>query len=49
MPGRLRPDMRIVPLGSEGAILDLVGFLKYRDTKLVKQVSEIEGMDELLA
>ena len=35
-------DMRIVPLGSGGAILDLDWFLNYRDIKLARKGSEIE-------
>ena len=35
------PNMRIVPLGSGGAIFDLEWFLKYRDIKLVKPASKI--------
>jgi hypothetical protein len=42
-------NMRIVPLGSGGAILDLDWLLNYHDIKLVIQVSEIEGKDDLLA
>jgi hypothetical protein len=38
--------MRIVPLGSGGAILDLDWFLNYRDIKLAIQVSEMEGKDD---
>ena len=41
--------MRIVPLGSEGAILDLDWFHNYRDIELAIQASEIEGNDDLLA
>jgi hypothetical protein len=41
-------DMRIVSLGSGGAILDLNWFLSYGDTRLVKQALEIEGKDDLL-
>jgi hypothetical protein len=36
------PDMRIVPMGSGGTILDLGWFLNYREIKLIIQVSEIE-------
>ena len=39
--------MRIVSLGSRGAILDLIWFPKYRGTKLVIQASEIEGNDDI--
>jgi hypothetical protein len=42
-------DMRSVPSGSGGAILDLDWFLNYRDIKLVIQASEIEGKDDLSA
>jgi hypothetical protein len=42
-------DLRIVPLGSGGVILDLDMFLKYRDIKLDRQVSEIERKDNKLA
>ena len=35
-------DLRIVSLGSGGAILNLDWFLNYRDIKLVGEVSEIE-------
>jgi hypothetical protein len=42
-------DMRIVPLGSGGAILDLDWFLNYCDIKLVIQASEIEEKDDLSA
>jgi hypothetical protein len=45
----LVPDMRIVPLGSGGAILDLDWFLNYCDIKLVIHASEIEGKDDLSA
>jgi hypothetical protein len=38
-------DMRIMPTGSGGGILDLDWFLVYRDIKLVIQLSEIEGKD----
>ena len=41
--------MRIVPLGSGSAILDLDWFLNYCDAKLVIQVSEIQGKDDLFA
>jgi hypothetical protein len=41
--------MRIVPLGSGGGILDLDWFLKYWEIKLIIQMSEIEGNDDLLA
>ena len=34
-------DMRIVPLGSGVAVLDLDWFLNYRDAKLVIQASEV--------
>ena len=43
------PDMRIVPLGSGGAILDLDWFLNWRDIKLVIQPTERERNDDLLA
>ena len=39
--------MRIVPLGSGGAILDLDWFLNYCDIKLVRQASETEGNYDL--
>ena len=42
-------DMRIVLLGSGGAILNLYWFLSYRDTRLVTQASKIVGKDHLLA
>jgi hypothetical protein len=45
----LTPDMRIVPLGSGGRILDLDWFLKYCEIKLVIQMSEKERKDDLLA
>jgi hypothetical protein len=41
--------MIIVPLGSRGAILDLDWFLNYHDIKLVRQGSDIEQKDDLLA
>ena len=44
----IRTDMRIVPLGSGGTILDLDWFLNYRYTKLAIQPSEITGKDDLL-
>ena len=43
-----RADMRIVPMGSGGAILDLDWFLNYHDIKLVIKASEIEGKIVLL-
>jgi hypothetical protein len=45
----LTPDMRIVPLGSGGAILDLEWFLNHQDIKLVIKERELEGKDDLLA
>ena len=42
-------DMKIVPLGSKGAIFDFDWFLNFSDIKLVVQESEIEGKDDLLA
>jgi hypothetical protein len=50
LPGTsLASDLRIVPLGSGGAIMDLHWFLNYRDIKLVVDASEIEGSNDLLA
>jgi hypothetical protein len=49
LPTMYGTDMRIVPLGSGGAILDLHLFLKYRDIKLAIEVKEIEEKDDLLA
>jgi hypothetical protein len=48
-PLTLATDMRIVPLGSGGGILDLDWFLKYWEIRLVIKMSEIEGKDDLLA
>jgi hypothetical protein len=42
------PDMRIVPLGSGGAILYIDRFLNYRDIKLVIQVSGFIGLLQIL-
>jgi hypothetical protein len=42
-------DIRIVPLGSGGVILDLDWFLNYRVTNLVIQEFKIERKDDLLA
>ena len=47
--GSLVTDMRIVPLGSEGTILDLDWFINYRYIKLVRKASEIERNDDLRA
>ena len=46
--GILGTDMRFVPLGSGGAILELEWFLNYHDIKLVIQASAIEGNIGLL-
>ena len=43
------PDMRIVPMVSGGAMLDLDWFLNYCDIKLVRKASAIEFKDDLLA
>jgi hypothetical protein len=48
MECRRTADLRIVPLGSGGAVLDLDRFLNYRDTNMVIQASEIEGFVSLL-
>jgi hypothetical protein len=42
-------DMRIVPLGSGGAIPNLEWFLNYCGNKLVSKASEIERKDGVLA
>ena len=47
--GAIMARLRIVTLGSRGAILDLYWFLNYPDIKLVIQASEIEGKGDLLS
>jgi hypothetical protein len=40
-------DIRIVPLGLGGTVLDHDWFLNNRDIKLAIQASEIEGNDDV--
>ena len=49
MKSAAEADMRIVPLGSGGAILYRYWFLNDSNVKWVKKVLEVERKDDLLA